>query len=201
MPGAYGRLILASRSPRRRELLQQAGYTFEIHPPSEFAECGICSGESPPELVARLARQKAADIAVGISQGIVLGCDTVAECCGRILGKPADAEHARQMLQLLRGREHHVYSGLCLWKRPQDHIQVQVDRTRLVMDPIRDEDIEKYLATDLWCGKAGALGYQDGNSWIRVLDGSETNVVGLPLELLEAMLGDGEAWRRAADPL
>jgi len=69
------------------------------------------------------------------------------------------------------------------------------------MDPIRDQDIEAYLETDLWCGKAGALGYQDENAWVRVLEGSESNVVGLPLELLKAMLGDGEAWRRAANPL
>src|SRR5262245_10800925 len=95
-------LILASSSPRRRELLAQAGYDFAVVPPHESAECGVCSRETPPDLVARLAFQKAEDVAQRSSRGIVIGCDTVAECCGQILGKPKDREHARQMLELLR---------------------------------------------------------------------------------------------------
>lgn len=183
-------LILASQSPRRRQLLSDAGFQFQVIPPSERAECGICSGESPPELVARLALQKAADVAAGIDYGIVIGCDTVAECLGQVLGKPADGDHARQMLQLLRGREHRVFSGLCLWKRPDDTRRVDIAVTRLVMDPVSDEQLEAYLATDAWEGKAGAFGYQDGIPWIHVVEGSESNVVGLPLELLRAMLAD-----------
>ena len=112
------KLILASQSPRRRQLLTEAGYEFEIIEPSPEAECGVCSGESPAEMVARLARQKAADVAPQVDDGVVIGCDTVAECMGRILGKPADPEHAREMLHLLRGRVHRVLSGLCLWHRP-----------------------------------------------------------------------------------
>ena len=75
--------------------------------------------ESPQELVARLAYQKAADVAGRCGQAIVIGCDTVAECDGQILGKPTDRNHARQMLKLLSGRTHHVYSGLCLWRNPE----------------------------------------------------------------------------------
>jgi septum formation protein len=181
------RLILASGSPRRRQLLTDAGFAFEVVVPSESAECGICSSETPPEMVARLAYQKAEDVARRCSEGVIIGCDTVAECMGQILGKPANREHARQMLNLLRGREHHVYSGLCLWQRPGD-AHVQVDVTRLVMDPISDADLEAYLNTDLWEGKAGAFGYQDGLDWVHVVEGSESNVVGLPLELLGRML-------------
>ena len=88
---AMQKLILASRSPRRRELLEEAGYLFEVVPPSDKAECGVCSGENPFQMVARLAHQKAADVASGISEGLILGCDTVAECNGQILGKPATA--------------------------------------------------------------------------------------------------------------
>jgi septum formation protein len=181
-------LILASSSPRRRQLLEQYGYEFQVVPPHESAECGVCSRETPPELVARLAYQKAKDVAERTECGLVIGCDTVAECCGLILGKPKNREHAREMLSLLRGREHHVYSGLCLWRRPGEEHHVQVDVTKLVMDPITDEQLEAYLNTDLWEGKAGAFGYQDGNDWVRVLSGSESNVVGLPMELLARML-------------
>jgi septum formation protein len=182
-------LILASQSSRRRQLLRDAGYDFKVIVPSEFAECGVCSRESPPELVARLAFQKAKDVAPRIEQGIVLGCDTVAECQGRILGKPVDHQHAREMLQLLRGREHSVYSGVCLWYRPSDTSSVRVSRTRLAMDLISDDQLDEYLLSECWRGKAGAFGYQDRLGWIHILEGSESNVVGLPLELLEEMLG------------
>lgn len=182
------KIILASSSPRRRELMTAHGYQFEVVAPSENAECGICSRETPPEMVARLARQKAADVAQRIPRGIVIGCDTVAECMGHILGKPKNAEHAREMLCLMRGREHHVYSGLCLWRRPDDYSSVQVDVTKLVMDSISDEQIAEYLATNQWEGKAGAFGYQDGLDWVHIVKGSESNVVGLPMELLEIML-------------
>jgi septum formation protein len=182
------RLILASSSPRRRQLMTDAGYTFGVIAPHESAECGVCSRESPPELVARLARQKAADVAARVARGTVIGCDTVAECCGHILGKPANREHARQMLDLLRGREHHVYSGLCVWCRPSDQRRVEVAVTRLVMDAISDAELDAYLATGAWEGKAGAFGYQDGLDWVHVVEGSESNVVGLPMELLERML-------------
>ncbi len=181
-------LILASQSPRRRQLLEAAGYSFEVIAPAESAECGVCSGETPPELVARLAYQKAANVAQRVAAGVVIGCDTVAECLGQILGKPHDQEHARQMLRLLRGREHRVFSGLCLWQLPENEKQINVAVTRLKMEHVADEDLENYLATDAWEGKAGAFGYQDGVPWIHILEGSESNVVGLPLELLHDML-------------
>ena len=181
-------LILASTSPRRRQLLAEAGYSFTVVPPHDSAECGICSRETPPEMVARLAFQKGADVALRIDQGLIVACDTVAECCGHILGKPKNQQHAREMLQLLSGREHRVYSGLCLWPRPGEKHHVQVDVTRLVMDPLSPALLEEYLATDAWEGKAGAFGFQDGLDWVHVVEGSESNVVGLPLELLARML-------------
>ncbi len=181
-------LILASNSPRRRLLLAEHGYQFEVIPPHEAAECGICSRETPPEMVARLAWQKADDVAHRVECGVVIGCDTVAECCGIILGKPKNRDHAREMLSLLRGRDHHVYSGLCLWVRPGEEHHVQVEVTRLVMDPISEAELEAYLDSEQWEGKAGAFGYQDGLDWVHVVHGSESNVVGLPMELLARML-------------
>jgi septum formation protein len=180
--------ILASSSPRRRELLSEAGYRFRVVLPHESAECGVCSGESPPEMVGRLAYQKAADVAVRIDYGLVLGCDTVAECAAQILGKPAAEWHARQMLELLSGREHHVYSGLCLWRVPGGEPLVEVDRTTLVMRELTQLELDEYLASGLWEGKAGAFGLQDRLGWLRIVEGSESNVVGLPLERLADML-------------
>lgn len=187
------RLILASRSPRRRDLLAASGYDFEVLPASEAAECGICSRETPPELVARLARQKAADVAPLVADGIVIGCDTVAECVGRVLGKPENREHAEEMLRLLSGREHRTYSGLCLWRRPDNRVLFEVAQSTLRMDELSETQIESYLASGEWEGKAGAFGYQDGHDWLHLTSGSESNVVGLPMELLESML------RRMAD--
>jgi septum formation protein len=186
------KLILASRSPRRRELLAAAGYDFEVFPPSDDAESEAPVDETPAELVARLARRKAADVARRVpgesSVRLILGCDTVAECRGTILGKPADREDARAMLTLLGGQEHRVYSGLCLWPLPSGEPAVRVAITTLRMDPLTPELLDAYLAGGRWQGKAGAFGYQDGLDWVHVIEGSESNVVGLPLELLAEML-------------
>ncbi|MBT8420615.1 MAG: septum formation protein Maf [Gammaproteobacteria bacterium] len=183
-------IILASQSPRRRQLLADAGYDFVVVPPNESAECGIYENEPPARMVTRLARQKAADVVTRVENGIVLGCDTVVECCGQILGKPYDAAHARQMLQLLRGGNHRVFSGLCLWEAGASRHAVEAAVTELAMAHLTDTRIEDYLAGGQWEDKAGAFGYQDGHDWLRILEGSESNVVGLPLELLERMLSN-----------
>jgi len=183
-------LILASGSPRRRQLLEEAGYDFTVVPPSDSAECGMCSGENPAQLVARLAYQKAADVARRFTEGLVLGCDTVAECDGQILGKPADESKARQMLQTLSGRRHRVFSGLCLWKLPMEKPLVRVDVTTLRMDSLSESQLEEYIESGGWEGKAGAFGYQDRLGWVHVVEGSESNVVGLPMELLAQMMAE-----------
>lgn len=190
------RIVLASASPRRRELLAEAGYDFVVVPPHESAECGPRPGEPASVLVARLARQKAAEVAARCDAGLVLGCDTVVECRGQILGKPEDRTHARQMLERLRGQEHFVYSGLCLWPVPDGSPRVRVAVTRLLMDSISEQQLAGYLDSGQWQGKAGAFGYQDGHDWLQVLEGSESNVVGLPLELLAEML---QPWQQEAN--
>lgn len=193
MPERNFQLILASSSPQRKALLNEAGYRFRIVEPHPGAECGVCSRESPGEMVARLARQKAADVAGRLAGQpeageIILACDTVAECAGSILGKPRDREHARQMLRLLSGREHRVYSGLCLWPLASREPRTRVARTTLRMDNLAESQLEEYLDSGLWEGKAGAFGYQDRVGWLQVVEGSESNVIGLPLELLAEML-------------
>jgi septum formation protein len=197
-------LILASGSPQRRALLDEAGYRIQVIAPRPHAECGVCSRETPPELVARLARQKAADVADQLSGDStsalgIIACDTVASCAGQILGKPTGQDHARWMLELLSGQEHHVYSGLCLWPLPGGSPRVEVARTVLRMDPLTPNQIDEYLASGLWEGKAGAFGYQDRVGWLHVIEGSESNVIGLPLELLAEMV-ERAGWRRPIGP-
>jgi septum formation protein len=184
----FPELILASRSPRRRELLAEAGFRFRVVTPSESVEGGLCGGESPVEYVARLARQKAQDVISQIDVGIVLAADTIAEFQGQILGKPIDERHARQMLTLLRGTTHFVHTGVCLWRSPEDEPLVGVDSTKLSMDEVSDTQLDEYLDSGAWEGKAGAFGYQDRLGWIHIVEGSESNVVGLPMEMLSDML-------------
>ncbi len=185
-------LVLASQSPRRRELLQQSGLAFEVDPPDRSVEeqCGVCSQLSPDQWVARLAFQKATDVAARRPDRLVLGCDTVAECQGWILGKPTDREDAERMLRQMGGRDHRVYSGLCLVHAASNRFWGRVVVSHLRMDPIRDEQLTRYLDSEAWVGKAGAFGFQDGLDWVHLLEGSSSNVVGLPVEALQEMLRD-----------
>jgi len=129
-------------------------------------------------------------VARRVDRVIVIGADTVAECRGHILGKPHDREHASQMLRLLRGQTHHVYTGVCVWHRPGDQTLVKVESTKLRMNDMTDKQLERYLDSGDWQGKAGAFGYQDDHDWIQIIAGSKSNVVGLPMELLKEMLTD-----------
>lgn len=183
-------LILASQSPRRQLLLREAGYPFSVIPPDPLAECPILAPESPAQMVSRLAFQKGANVACKVSSGLVLACDTLAECSGVILGKPENRNHAREMLLLLRGRSHSVYTGMCLWHVESERRMVRVDVSRLVMHAIDDQELEDYLESQLWVGKAGAFGFQDGPAWLELWEGTASNVVGLSLELLQSMLRD-----------
>jgi septum formation protein len=193
-------------------LLAEAGYQFTVMPPREDVECGMCSESGPAGLVAELAYRKAAAVVrelqdtelnlhrerPGSPAPIVLGADTVAECDGLILGKPADEAQARQMLLQLSGREHRVLTGVCLWplhlalttdeSRRDDLPLVQVAATRLRMDNLTGNQLDEYLSSGQWEGKAGAFGYQDRLGWVHVVEGSESNVVGLPMELLAQLL-------------
>jgi len=182
------RLVLASESPRRAQLLASAGYSFSVMVAGEDAECGVCSRETAPEMVARYAYRKAADVVSRIDSGLVLAADTVASCIGQILGKPRDHQHAEQILRLLSGRRHDVYTGVCLWSAQHKKCLVDVVRTELEMLPLTEEMLQQYLDSMKWEGKAGAFGYQDGNDWLLVRSGSESNVVGLPMERLVELL-------------
>jgi septum formation protein len=193
-------LILASGSPQRKQLMSGAGYAFTVEPPHESAETGICSQCGPAELVLDLAVRKAIDVVTrlrahrGLAEpALLIACDTVAECEGTILGKPNDEAHARSMLEHLRGKRHRVYSGLCLWRLNGDAKTAPRTRlavTELQMDNLSDGEIDEYIDSDMWRGKAGAFGYQDRPGWLRIVAGSESNVIGLPMELLAEMIAE-----------
>lgn len=198
-------LILGSGSPQRHRLLSEAGYEFEVIEPNEAAECGICSTGGPAALVADLAMRKAADVAKQLAlleeekprSGLIIACDTMAECDGAILGKPTDEEHARNMLRQLSGTIHRVYSGVCLWPyeipQPVRPIETRVAVTELRMETLAEPELDEYLGSGMWRGKAGAFGYQDHIGWLHVNTGSEANVIGLPTELLAEMLAPWDA--------
>lgn len=192
-------LVLASGSPRRSQLLAAAGYSFAIDPASDSAECGVCSRETAPELVARYAFRKAEDVAKKHEDKMVLAADTVASVNGQILGKPSNEQHAAEMLKTLSGRRHSVFTGVCLWSTQDQRCVVDVVQTELEMEALNDQAISDYLDTMLWEGKAGAFGYQDGNDWIRIVNGgSESNVVGLPMERLKELL---ESFEESAEKI
>ena len=191
-------LVLASQSPRRRQLLTAAGVSFRIVTPPEDAEDEQRMGETVEAYVARLAQQKAQSVVGQIQASeVILACDTVAECEGAVLGKPENLEHARAMLTTMRGREHRVISGVVLQSSSTDSICIANDVTRLRMDSVSDAALQEYLETGLWKGKAGAFGYQDGLDWVHIIEGSESNVVGLPMETLARMF---EQWLSRGAP-
>lgn len=183
-------LILASQSPRRRQLLHDAGFTFEVIAPADSVEKGICSNCGPDQLVVDAAVAKAGAIAAGIEKGIILGADTVACCKAEILGKPIDVDHARSMLKLMSGTVHDVLTGVCLWHRPSNQFRSYLQRTTLEMQLLSEKTIEDYLDTDQWIGKAGAFGYQDGLDFVRIIDGLESTVVGLPVEKIQTWIDE-----------
>jgi septum formation protein len=188
-------IVLASRSPRRLQLATAEGWRVRVIVPPEEAESEAAPrgpDESLAQYVCRLAMAKARAVATGglesPLEGTILACDTVAEVDGQILGKPADRADARRMLLDLSGCRHRVVSGVCLWRQP-DGEPLQGDaESQLEMGELSDEFLDWYLDSGMWAGKAGACGFQDERLPLRLVAGSPSNVVGLPLELVREML-------------
>lgn len=184
------RIILASASPRRRELLRQAGIPFEVIP-GDVPEHER-SADTPEALARLLAEEKAQAVAGGIEDGLVLGADTIVVVDGKVLGKPADAADAAGMLRLLAGRTHQVITGVALVERRQGQsagTDVQHAVTDVTFLPWTEEDIAAYTATGEPLDKAGAYAIQGYASvLIEGIRGCYFNVVGLPLHLVARML-------------
>lgn len=190
--------MLASRSPRRLELALREGWNVEVVVPPEEAESQApprSAEESLADYVRRLATSKARSVMPQRATGIILACDTLSEVDGVTLGKPTDREDARRMLLHLSGRMHRVVTGVCLWPLPGHPNPLLGDaESTLVMDPLSHDDLEWYLESGLWHGKAGACGFQDERLPLRLTSGSASNVVGLPLELIRHMLARLDEW-------
>jgi len=200
-PFEFKKIILASNSPRRRSLMEEAGFCFQVLPADGNVETPFDPAKfaSPADFVCHEAFLKAENVAKRFPKEdlVVIGCDTIAVCNGEILGKPADREDARRMLSMLSGSIHEVISGLCLLDPAFPSVRVlEPAVTRLEMDPLTEEMLEAYLDSGKWEGKAGAFGYQDGNDWLHVITGTESNVVGLPMERLSELLKPAEGWFR-----
>lgn len=187
--------MLASGSPRRAELARAEGWRVEIvAPPEAVEENAPPRGETETleAFVTRLAVAKAAAVVASGARGLVLACDTLSEVDGLPLGKPVDEADARRMLEALSGKRHRVVSGVCLWNAADGNARAATvtghAESTLFMPSLDDAFIAGYLATDLWRGKAGACGFQDGHVPLELVAGSASNVVGLPLELVRELL-------------
>ncbi len=181
------RIVLASASPRRRELLEQVGLEFSIDP-GEVDE-RVPAGEEPGHLVLRLALDKATSVARRHPGAVVIGADTVVVLDGTVLGKPSDVDHARAMLRLLAGAAHRVLTGVAVVDAFSGRRRSEYEETLVWMRPYTEQEIERYLATGEPMGKAGAYAIQGrGALLVRRIEGCYANVVGMPLVLLASLL-------------
>lgn len=181
------RFILASASPRRRELLESIGLAFDVMP-SNVAEVRL-DGEAPEEYVARLSRDKAQALASVHRSRWVIAADTTVLLGDELLEKPVDPADAVRMLSTIAGKTHIVYTGLTLENAERDYSETRVSESEVRMLPLSREDVEWYVRTGEPLDKAGAYAVQGiGAMFIDSIHGSYTNVVGLPLATLFLML-------------
>ena len=177
-------LILASGSPRRRELLDLMGLTYTVETPDVDESF---SGR-PSETVMEISRRKAAAVAARHSDSIIIAADTLVFADGA-LGKPHTPERAKEMLRSLAGNWHHVYTGITVINTRSGRVLRNVDKTRVHLVPMTEQEIDAYVATGEPLDKAGAYGIQGmGGMFVDRIDGSYSNVVGLPISMLRIML-------------
>lgn len=189
-------LVLASASPRRQELLRNAGIPFVVEP-TDIPEIPA-EGEAPRAFSERMAREKALAVFRERRNDIVLGADTIVVVEAQILGKPCDGADAARMLRLLSGRQHQVTTGVCLMgsqlttedrQLPIGFEDIRSETTLVTMDTLTDDDIRSYVSTGEPMDKAGAYAIQGRASrWISRIEGDYCNVVGLPVSLVHRML-------------
>ena len=179
------RLILASGSPRRRELLTQMGYSFEIIVPDVDEDV---SGHAR-DVVGILSRRKAEAVAREQDHGIVIASDTLVSLNGQALGKPHDAQDAHRMLRLLSGKTHEVFTGVTIIDAASGKRETQVVRTGVIFRDLSDEEIAAYIATGEPMDKAGAYAIQGGaHGFVEGFEGSYENVIGFPVDEIREML-------------
>jgi septum formation protein len=185
------KLILASSSPRRAEILRNAGIAFEILAP-EIDETPL-PGETARAMVARLADAKARAAAAQLHahghECVIVGADTTVELRGEILGKPQDSANARAMLAKLSGRTHHVLTGIFLLRLPRNTTSAAIENSDVTFAPLTEKEIDAYVASGEPMGKAGGYAIQGlAGRFIHGVEGCYFNVMGLPLSRLYALL-------------
>ena len=178
------RMILASGSPRRKELLQTLEVPFEVLV-SDTEE--VITKNEPAEVTKELSYQKAMAVAGQVEEGIIIGADTVISIDGKILGKPADKEEAREMIYKLQGKSHMVYTGVTVIAKSDDMVSASsfAEGTKVNVAPMTENQIEAYISTEEPYDKAGAYGIQGlFGKFIEGIEGDYFNVVGLPVHRL-----------------
>ncbi|MFY9398163.1 MAG: Maf family protein [Desulfomonilia bacterium] len=182
-------IVLASASPRRRELLQRLGLSFRIAVPE--VDESIRAGEAPADFCLRISREKALSISLLMPGALVISADTIVVAHGKILGKPADEEEAREHLRLLKGATHEVYTGYAIIYGSRS--AGRAVRTLVRFQDMSEEEISWYVSTREPMDKAGSYGLQGiASIFISGIEGSYTNVIGLPLsELYNDLKGFG----------
>ena len=188
------RLTLASGSMGRRYLLERAGYAFDVKP-SNVPEPTEAVGGNIRDYVMHVAWTKAAAVGPTATDGVVLAADSVGWIDGHVIGKPEDEPDARRILRVLSGRVHELWTGVCLW-RAQDGWQLQWQEvSRVRMKELSVGEIDAYLKTRKWEGCSGAYAIQEeGDPYLTVVEGSVTNVIGLPMESLAGALAVIGRW-------
>lgn len=188
-PQQPDRLVLASTSPRRSQLLREAGYRFKVTQPPLEEPDEPHPHVDPAQHAESLAWFKAASVGDEHPDDVILAGDTISVMDGEIYGKPADAADARRILRKLSGTSHRVITGIAIFNPATDRRTMGHSISTIHMRPLSDEMIESYLKTGEWQGKAGAYGIQDhGDAFVERYEGSFTNIVGMPMELVREML-------------
>jgi len=183
------RLILASASPRRKSLMEKAGYQFDVAV-SDIDESRIRSDLlTCVQYAEKLAVAKAENVAQKYPADIVIGADTLVECRGQIIGKPSDADDARRIVTMLFSQPHQVITALAVIRLADNTRLVESDKTSIFPKQMTAEEIDTHIASGTWQDKAGAYAIQENDRFIQRIAGSRTNVMGMPMELLEKLLG------------
>ena len=187
------RLMLASGSPARRDLLKRAGFEFEVLPANidEPTDAGFADARSYVQHVAWL---KAHAVATKLRDdsappAVIVAADTVGWLHRRAIGKPIDEADARRILRLLAGTEHELWTGVCLWRRPGDFQLSWQEMSRVAMKSMTETELAEYLRKRQWEGCSGADAIlEDHDPYVQVVEGSISNVIGLPMETLTQVL-------------
>jgi septum formation protein len=186
---AVPKLILASASPRRQQLLAEAGYTFTVYP-AGINEDDVPPGSAPGDIAEYLARRKAEALTARFPDDVILAADTVVAFIDHLLNKPQDAADAARMLRLLSGTVHTVITGVAVMRASANFARHTRVLSAVHMRALSDDEIAAYVASRQWEGKAGGYGIQDPDPFVTRTSGCHTNIVGLPMHTTAELLAE-----------